>query len=90
MQSKTTESSYGNAATAADLPEGAPSLPSRISWGAIIAGAVVALTIGLMLNALGAGVGATTIDAAARGTPSASSFGIGAAGRHRVEFRSAG
>jgi hypothetical protein len=32
-----------------------------------------------MLNALGAGVGATTVDAAARDTPSASSFGIGAA-----------
>ncbi|MBL6081592.1 hypothetical protein JMJ56_26735 [Belnapia sp. T18] len=45
----------------------------------MFAGAVVAVTIGLMLNALGAGVGATTIDAAARGTPSASSFGAGAA-----------
>ena len=60
-------------------PEGAPALPSRISWGAILAGAVVALTVGLMLNALGAGIGATTVDAAARDTPSASSFGIGAA-----------
>ncbi|MCW8084717.1 hypothetical protein OF850_03685 [Roseococcus sp. MDT2-1-1] len=37
------------------------------------------MTIGLMLNALGAGVGATTVDATARDTPSASSFGIGAA-----------
>jgi len=64
---------------AAVAPEGAPSLPSRISWGAILAGAVVAVTIGLMLNALGAGVGATTVDATARDTPSASSFGIGAA-----------
>jgi hypothetical protein len=61
------------------IPEGAPSLPSRISWGAIIAGAIVALTIALMLNALGAGVGATTIDATGRSSPSASSFGIGAA-----------
>ncbi|MFC3125431.1 hypothetical protein ACFOD4_10190 [Pseudoroseomonas globiformis] len=61
------------------LPEGAPSLRSRISWGAIIAGAVVAVTTGLMLNALGAGIGATTIDTAARETPAASSFGIGAA-----------
>jgi hypothetical protein len=47
--------------------------------GAIIAGAIVALTIALMLNALGAGVGATTIDATGRSSPSASSFGIGAA-----------
>ncbi|TPG49330.1 hypothetical protein EAH89_21685 [Roseomonas nepalensis] len=45
----------------------------------MIAGAVVALTVGLMLNSLGAGIGATTVDAAARDTPSASSFGIGAA-----------
>jgi hypothetical protein len=50
-----------------------------VSWGAVIAGAVVAVTIGLMLNALGAGVGATTVDATARDTPSAASFGIGAA-----------
>ncbi|MBB5696338.1 hypothetical protein [Muricoccus pecuniae] len=66
-------------AATAVLPEGAPSLPTRVSWGAVIAGAVVALTIGLMLNALGAGIGATAVDATARGTPSASSFGIGAA-----------
>ena len=78
MQNRTTDT-YNGAAAAAVLPEGAPSLPSRVSWGAVIAGAVVALTIGLMLNALGAGVGATTVDAAARDTPSASSFGIGAA-----------
>lgn len=79
MQTRNTTGAYDNATAAAVLPEGAPSLPSRISWGAIIAGAIVALTIGLMLNALGAGVGATTVDAAARETPSASSFGVGAA-----------
>jgi hypothetical protein len=78
MQNQTSTGAYSGAA-AAVLPEGAPSLPSRVSWGAVIAGAVVALTIGLMLNALGAGVGATTVDAAARSSPSASSFGIGAA-----------
>jgi len=79
MQNQTTAGTYSGVATATALPEGSPSLPSRISWGAVIAGAVVALTIGLMLNALGAGVGATTVDAAAHGSPSASSFGIGAA-----------
>ena len=63
----------------AGVPEGAPSLRSRVSWGAVIAGAVLALAIALMLNALGAGVGATTIDATGRSSPSASSFGIGAA-----------
>ncbi|MBI0539831.1 PhnA-like protein, partial [Roseomonas sp. KE2513] len=79
MQTRSTSDLYGDATRAAVvLPEGTPSLPSRVSWGAVIAGAVVALTIGLMLNSLGAGVGATTVDATARGTPSASSFGIGA------------
>ena len=80
MQSRTTAGAYdGVVATTAVVPEGAPALPSRISWGAVIAGAVVALTTGLMLNSLGAGIGATTVDAAARGTPSASSLGVGAA-----------
>jgi hypothetical protein len=51
---------------------------SRVSWGAIAAGAVVALTLGLMLNVLGAAVGATLVDTTARTTPTASSFGIGA------------
>lgn len=54
-----------------------PPLP-RISWGAILAGAVVALAIGLMLNVLGTAIGATLVDATARDTPDASSFGIGA------------
>jgi hypothetical protein len=60
------------------VPEGAAALPPRVSWGAIIAGAVVAVTIGLMLNTLGIAVGATAVDAVNRDTPSASTFGIGA------------
>lgn len=60
-------------------PEGGPSLPPRVSWGAVFAGAVVAVAIGLMLNALGAGVAAAMVDAAQRETPSASAFGIGGA-----------
>jgi hypothetical protein len=80
MQAQSTAGAYEGARTAGVvLPEGAPSLPSRVSWGAVFAGAVVALTIGLMLNSLGAGVGAITVDATARATPSASTFGIGAA-----------
>ena len=58
-------------------PGGAPGLPSRISWGAILAGAVVAVAIGLMLNILGVAVGATAIDAVEGGTPSGAAFGIG-------------
>lgn len=51
---------------------------SHISWGAIIAGVVVAIAIGAMLNLLGIGVGGSTIDATNKATPSASSLGIGA------------
>jgi len=65
-------STYPGPAPAAVSP-----LP-RISWGAVFAGAIMALAIGLMLNVLGAAVGATLVDATARDTPDASSFGIGA------------
>jgi hypothetical protein len=66
----------GGVAVAA--PEGAPALPPRVSWGAIIAGALLAVAVGAMLNILGLAVGATAVDATARDTPSASTFGIGA------------
>lgn len=59
--------------------EGAPSLASRISWGAIFAGAVVALSIALMLNVLGTAIAAMLVDTTTRETPSATSFGIGGA-----------
>lgn len=62
----------------ADAP-GAFVLRRRISWGAVLSGAVIALAVGLMLNLLGAGVGAAMVDATGRDTPGASSFGIGAA-----------
>jgi hypothetical protein len=84
MQSRTSTDIYAaGPATAPDTarvtaPEGAPALPPRASWGAIIAGAIIALAIGLMLNTLGVAVGATAVDAVARDTPSASTFGIGA------------
>ncbi|WP_211885623.1 hypothetical protein [Plastoroseomonas hellenica] len=42
--------------------EGAPKLRSRVSLQAIVAGAVVAIAVGFMLNVLGIAVGATTID----------------------------
>ena len=57
-------------------PEGAPSLPPRISWGAVIAGAVVAVIVGLMLNVLGIAVGASAVDATSGDTPSATTFGV--------------
>lgn len=42
--------------------EGAPKLRSRVSLQAVVAGAVVAIAVGVMLNVLGVAVGATTID----------------------------
>ncbi|MDB5414602.1 MAG: hypothetical protein JWR10_2937, partial [Rubritepida sp.] len=61
------------------VPQSGRVMAHGMSWGAVLAGAVVALATGLMLNALGTAVGATTVSAAARATPSASSLGIGAA-----------
>ncbi|WP_372622914.1 hypothetical protein [Falsiroseomonas sp.] len=60
------------------LPEGGPALPSRVSWGAVLAGGVIAAAIAAMLNILGAAIGAATVDAAGRATPDAASLGIGA------------
>lgn len=57
---------------------GAPALASRVSWGALIAGALIAVSIGTALNVLGLAVGATTVDAVAGETPSAGSIGLGA------------
>jgi hypothetical protein len=53
---------------------------NRISWGAVLAGVVVMLVTQLILNLLGIGIGAATLDPAAGAAenPSASSFSIGA------------
>jgi hypothetical protein len=72
-----------------DAPHVSPVTPSedartimlnRISWGAVLAGVVVALATQLILNLLGIGLGAATLDpaAGAAGNPSASTFSIGA------------
>ena len=49
---------------------------NRVSWGAVLAGVVVALVTQLILNLLGIGIGAATLDPAAglAENPSASSF----------------
>jgi len=47
------------------LPEGAPALPPRISWGAVLAGGVVAVAIG-----------ASTVNATQGSTPEGQTFGI--------------
>jgi hypothetical protein len=71
-----TGDAMAGASAAYGAPEGAPALPPRISWGAVIAGAVVAVIVGLMLNVLGVAVGAGAIDATTGDTPAGSTFGI--------------
>lgn len=67
------------AETTADIETGYGWAWSRVSWGAILAGTIVALATYLALNLLGVGIGASTIDARQADTPSATAFGIGAA-----------
>ena len=50
---------------------------NKVSWGAVLAGVVVALVIQLLLNMLGIGIGAASLDAGGD-NPAASSFSIGA------------
>jgi hypothetical protein len=56
-------------------------LLNRVSWGAVLAGVVVALVAQLILNMIGIGIGASTLDpgAGADQNPSARGFSIGAA-----------
>lgn len=51
---------------------------NKISWGAVLAGVVVALVTQLILNMLGIGIGAATLDPATGDNPSATTFSIGA------------
>jgi hypothetical protein len=53
---------------------------NKVSWGAILAGVVVALVTQLILNMLGIGIGAATLDPSvgAAENPSATGFSIGA------------
>jgi hypothetical protein len=55
-------------------------LPARVSWGAILSGALVAVVVGAMFNILGVAVGASAVDATTPGeTPGATTFGIAGA-----------
>lgn len=51
---------------------------SRVSWGAILAGVAVALVSQLLLNVLGLGIGAASVDPATTGTAGAGAFSVGA------------
>jgi hypothetical protein len=51
---------------------------NEVSWGAVFAGAAIALVLQIILNMVGIGVGLSTIDVAAGDTPSAGSLSVGA------------
>src|SRR3954452_4497516 len=50
----------------------------RVSWSAVLAGVVVAISFNLVLAVLGIGIGLTTIDPAQAESPQASTLGIAA------------
>ena len=54
-------------------------LINSVSWGAVLAGVAVALVAQLVLNMIGIGIGAASLNIAASDTPTASGFSIGAA-----------
>lgn len=51
---------------------------NQVSWGAVLAGVVLALVIQLLLNLLGIGIGVATIDPGAADSPAVSTFSIAA------------
>ena len=53
-------------------------LINRVSWGAILAGVATALVTQLILNMVGIGIGASTLDPMTSDNPAASTFSIGA------------
>jgi hypothetical protein len=53
-------------------------LINRVSWGAVLAGVVIALVTQLILNLVGIAVGAATFDPASSTNPSATTFSVGA------------
>lgn len=61
------------------IDERAELLRHRVSWGAVFAGVVAALVVQLLLNLLGIGIGASSLDAAnVSDNPSASGFSMSA------------
>lgn len=72
-----TSTPVGGAYAASDVPAARISV-KRISWGAVLAGVIIALAVQLVLSMLGVGVGASTIDPTRGTSPEASSLGVGA------------
>jgi hypothetical protein len=70
-----------------DAPDISPATPAedvrtilinQVSWGAVLAGVMVALVTQMVLNMLGLGIGAATLDPIAGDSPSATTFSVGA------------
>ncbi|MEP9401940.1 hypothetical protein [Sphingomonas sp. VNH70] len=68
-------------ATAAMLPPEETRIgktATRLSWGSVFAGVIIAVAVQLVLGILGAGIGLSMVDPAQGTTPGAAGFGIGA------------
>jgi hypothetical protein len=50
---------------------------NQVAWGAVFAGAAMALVMQIILNMIGLGVGLSTLDVAQGDTPSVSSISVG-------------
>lgn len=75
---------HGSFEPTANLTRMRPAEPSysfrHMSWGAVMAGTVVAVVVQLVLSLIGAGIGFSTIDPLRdSGSPDASTFGLGVA-----------
>ena len=51
---------------------------NRVSWGAVLAGVMVALVTQLILNLIGIGIGAASFDPTSNANPSGSTFSVAA------------
>ena len=51
---------------------------NRVSWGAVLAGVMVALVTQLILNLIGIGIGAASFDPTSNANPSGSAFSVAA------------
>jgi hypothetical protein len=65
---------YGTTETTTGRPAGWPGALSRVSWGAVFAGLVIATALQVVLTVLGAAIGLTALD----GEDSGRAFGVGA------------
>lgn len=78
MSDMPVQRSYGRQGVFAD--DDAPKLRSRTSFRSIAVGTSVAISVGIMLHLLGAGLGFSAVDAVDRDTPSATTVALMAGG----------